>query len=115
MKIIGIEGLTTDQIHRAVLDGARFVIFQYCFSVIVMTSKKGSDIHFVRATDSAFAKGLPYTLLSLLVGHSLGAYLYGSKRMDEFYGWTRCDARSTRDGRWKGPAVRKALTADQRW
>ncbi len=68
MKIIGIEGLTTDQIHRAVLDGARFVIFQYCFSVIVMTSKKGSDIHFVRATDSAFAKGLPYTLLSLLVG-----------------------------------------------
>lgn len=68
MKIVGIEGLTTEQIHNAVLDGARFVIFQYCFSVILMTYKKGTDIHFVRPTDNAFAKGLPYTLLSLVVG-----------------------------------------------
>jgi hypothetical protein len=68
MKIIGIEGLTDAQIHEQIGRGARFVHFQYCVSVIVMTFKRPSDIYFVRAGESAAGTGLRFTLLTLLAG-----------------------------------------------
>ena len=57
MKIIGIEGMTVQQVQDAVSRGGRFVIYQYCFSIIVMTFRRGSDIHFVPPGKSAAAKG----------------------------------------------------------
>jgi hypothetical protein len=68
MKIVGIEGLTDEQIHLQIARGARFVHFQYCVSVILMTFKRPSDIYFVRAGESAVGTGLRFTLLSLLAG-----------------------------------------------
>ena len=68
MKIVGAEGLTRDQIHREVLQGARFVVFQYCFSLVVMSAKRPSDIYYIRPTESAIVKGLTFTALSLLAG-----------------------------------------------
>jgi hypothetical protein len=68
MIIKNIEGLTTDQINSELSQGARFVIFQFTISVIVMTFRRSSDIYFVRAGESAVLKGLPYTFLTLLLG-----------------------------------------------
>jgi hypothetical protein len=68
MKINGIEGLTNEQIQSQIDRGARFVCFQYCISIIVMTFKRPSDIYFVRVGESAAGKGLGFTVLSLVAG-----------------------------------------------
>ena len=48
--------------------GARFVAYEYCISLLLITFKRGSAIYFIRAGESGLAKGLPYTLISLLFG-----------------------------------------------
>ncbi len=68
MKIHGIDGLTYEQLATELQQGGRFVIFQYCISVIVLTFKRPSDIYFVRGHQSAATKGLGFTLLSLVAG-----------------------------------------------
>lgn len=68
MAIKNIEGLTTDQINRELAQGAKFVIYHYTISIIVMTFRRSSDIYFVRAGESGVVKGLPHTLLSLVLG-----------------------------------------------
>ena len=68
MKIIGIERMTAQQVSDAVAKGGRFVIYQYCFSVIVMSFRRGSDIHFVPPGESAARKGASFTAISLLAG-----------------------------------------------
>jgi hypothetical protein len=68
MKITGIDGLSDAQIQHEIQQGAKFVIYQYCVSVVVLTFKRPSDIHFIRAGESAVTKGLGFTALSALVG-----------------------------------------------
>src|SRR3954471_19703711 len=68
MKIIGIEGLSDAQIHQEVQQGAKFVIYQYCVSIAILTFKRPSDIHFIRPGQSAVTKGLGFTALSALLG-----------------------------------------------
>jgi len=68
MKIQGIEGLPSGLIESEVQQGAKFVMFQYCISVLVITFKRASDIYYIRPGQSAFTKGLPFTLLSLVAG-----------------------------------------------
>ena len=68
MKIIGIEGLTWEQLKLEVQKGARFVIYQYCISLIFVSFKRFSNIYFIRSGEDAVAKGLKFSLLSLLLG-----------------------------------------------
>lgn len=68
MAIKNIEGLTTDEINRELAHGAKFVIFQYTISIIVMTFRRSSDIHFIRSNENGTIKGLPFTFLSFMVG-----------------------------------------------
>lgn len=68
MKISGLEGLSDSEINFELQRGARFVFFQYCISVIILTFKRPSDIYFVRHGQSAVAKGLLYSLLSAVLG-----------------------------------------------
>jgi hypothetical protein len=60
--------MTTVQVESEVQRGARFVYFQYCISVIVITFRRSSAIFFIPAGKSRFWKGLPYTLISLFLG-----------------------------------------------
>lgn len=68
MKINGIDNLTIQDIQDEVSAGAKFVIYSYCVSVIVMSFKQGTDIYFVKHNESRFAKGLPWFLTSLFLG-----------------------------------------------
>ena len=68
MKIHGIENMSNDAINAELKKGARFVMFQYCISVLVMSFKRSSGIYFVRAGESAAGKGAVWCLLSLVVG-----------------------------------------------
>ena len=67
-NIKGTEGLTGDQLYMELQTGGQFVIFQYCISIIVITFRRNSDVYFVRANESAGAKGFKYSLLTLLLG-----------------------------------------------
>jgi hypothetical protein len=68
MTIKGVEGLNVGEVQDQVRQGAKFVIFGYCMSFLVITLKRSSDVTFVRAGESAFMAGLPYTMLSLFLG-----------------------------------------------
>lgn len=68
IKIQGIEGLSQSQIDFELQRGAKFVLFQYCISVIVLTFKRSSDIYLIRSGESVIGKSLPFTLLSLVAG-----------------------------------------------
>jgi hypothetical protein len=68
MKIKNFDALTGDQINRELAHGARFVIFQFTISIVVMTFKRSSDIYFIKAGENATVKGLAYTFLTLIFG-----------------------------------------------
>jgi hypothetical protein len=68
MTIKGTEGLTPDQLRDELSRGAKFVVFSYVISVLVLSFRRSSEIHFVRAGESAVGKSVPYTLLSIALG-----------------------------------------------
>ena len=68
MQIKGIDSITTEDLAKELGRGAKFVIYQYSISIVLLSFKRGSDIYFVRSNESAVVKGLPYTLLSLVAG-----------------------------------------------
>jgi hypothetical protein len=67
-KIRGIEGVRHGELDFEIQRGAKFVFFQYCISVIVLTFRRPSDVYFVRPGENAVVKGIPFTLLSLIAG-----------------------------------------------
>lgn len=68
MQVKNIDGLTVADIKNEVDNGAKFVIYQYAISLVVITFKRSSDIYFVRNGENAVVKGLPYTLIAFFLG-----------------------------------------------
>lgn len=68
MKVIGIEGMTAEEIRNEITRGGIFVVYQYCFSIIVMTFVRSSSIHFIKSGQDRAAKAAPFTLLTWLFG-----------------------------------------------
>ena len=68
MNIVGIEGMTVNDLDAEVRRGGKFVIFQYCVSVIILTFKRPSSIYFVRAGESMMGVAIGFTLVSLVFG-----------------------------------------------
>jgi hypothetical protein len=67
-RIRNLDGLSAQDINRELVNGAKFVVFQYCISILVMTFRRGSDIYFVRSDESAGKHGLKFSLLTLFLG-----------------------------------------------
>jgi hypothetical protein len=67
-SIAGAQGKSIADLQQAVAAGGRFVVFQYCISVLVLSFKRSSAIMFVPAGESTFVKGLPYSVISLVAG-----------------------------------------------
>ena len=63
-----VEGLTLAQLEHEIHQGGKFVFYQYCVSVLILTFRRPSDIYFIRAGTSAVTPGLGLTLLTLLLG-----------------------------------------------
>ena len=68
MQIVGIGGLSAGEVQDELRKGAKFVIFTYCISLLVVTFKRGTDVHFIRSGEGTVGKGMPYTLLSFFLG-----------------------------------------------
>ena len=67
-KIVGLEGLSGEQISEDLRNGARFVVFSWCVSLLIVTFKRRTDIYFIRPGESPAMKSLPWTLLSFFAG-----------------------------------------------
>src|SRR5215469_14023098 len=66
--IQGAERLTPQEFKDALERGGRVVLFQYCISLLVVSLRRSSPAMLIKPGDSAFAKGAPYSLLSLFAG-----------------------------------------------
>lgn len=64
----GIRGMSEDYLKSQILLGGRFVCYLYCISGVYFTNKLESKPYFIRAGQSRFFKGLPFTLLTLIAG-----------------------------------------------
>lgn len=67
-KIIGIDGMSGSQLSWELENGGKFVVFEYCFSILIMTFKRGSDIYFIKKDDGTFGKSIGYTLVTFFLG-----------------------------------------------
>jgi hypothetical protein len=68
-KIVGMEDIQSGgQLQQEIQQGAKFVIYQYCISLLIITFKRSSSIYFIRHEENVILKGLVYTLVSLLLG-----------------------------------------------
>jgi len=68
MRISGINGLSVMEINNEIRNGGKFVVYQYCASVVVASVKDNTRIQFIRHDESSFKKGLKYSLATFLVG-----------------------------------------------
>jgi len=68
VNIKGIEGMTVGQVQDEVRRGAKFVIFSYAMSFLIITLKRSSDVHFIRAGQGTFGASLRARCAALSVG-----------------------------------------------
>ena len=68
-KIIELEDIKSGgELQQELQQGGKFVVYQYCVSVLILTFKRPSSVYFIRHEENAILKGLPFTLLSLVLG-----------------------------------------------
>lgn len=67
-KINGIENMSGTELSLELQKGGKFVVYEYCISIVVLTFFRSSNITFVKADDSRVGKGLGYTILTFILG-----------------------------------------------
>ncbi len=67
-QIKNIDGLSVDEINMELDNGAKFVVFQYCFSIVLMTFKQGTSIYFVRAGESTAKYSFGPSIVTFIFG-----------------------------------------------
>jgi hypothetical protein len=68
-KIVGLEDIKSGgHLQQEIQQGGKFVMYQYCISLLIITFKRSSNIYFISHESSPVLKGLPFTLLSLVLG-----------------------------------------------
>ena len=68
-KIVGLEDIKSGgHLQAEINQGGKFVIYQFCISILVITFKRSSNVYFITHEQNAVVKGLPFTLLSLVLG-----------------------------------------------
>jgi len=68
MRIEGVDGLSAADLLAEIRRGGRFVFFESCISFIALTLRRPSGIVFLRSGQSGWLRGLPYTLMNLILG-----------------------------------------------
>jgi len=67
-NIVGAGGMSVGDIRREIGEGARFVVYQYCISVVFMSFRNSSAIHFLREGERAWGPALSMSGVSLVAG-----------------------------------------------
>jgi hypothetical protein len=68
MRIDGLDNLTTAELEAELAAGGRFVYYEYCISFVVLSLRCPTSIRYLRPEEFGVLRGLPYVLLSLLLG-----------------------------------------------
>jgi hypothetical protein len=68
MNIKGVDNLTPEEIRDAVDQGAVFVTYSYCISLLLVSFRRSSDIYFIKPGKSLLLPGIPFNLISFLIG-----------------------------------------------
>ncbi|MBS1797372.1 MAG: hypothetical protein JSS81_26355 [Acidobacteria bacterium] len=68
MQINGLENISAQQLNQELAQGARFVLFEYCISLIIVTFKRPSAVYYIRPGEGTFGKSIGFTLITLLFG-----------------------------------------------
>lgn len=67
-KINGLENMSGAELSAELQKGGKFVVYEYCISVIVLTFFRSSNVTFVKADENPVTKGMGYTALTFLLG-----------------------------------------------
>ena len=67
-QIKNIDDLTVADLNYELSNGGKFVVFQYCISILIMTFKRSSDIYFIRSNESTVKHSISFTLVTLFFG-----------------------------------------------
>ena len=67
-KIIGIENMSVDELNQELERGGKFVVFEYCISIVIMTFKRPTNIYFIKAGEGTSGKSIGFTVTSLMAG-----------------------------------------------
>ncbi|MFL5342280.1 MAG: hypothetical protein ACJ8F7_19205 [Gemmataceae bacterium] len=68
MRIDGIDNLTAEELEAGLAAGGRFVVYEYCISLVVLTRRCPTAVRYLPPEDWGLVRGLPYVLVSLLLG-----------------------------------------------
>ena len=67
-SIKNADGLTVAELNYELSNGGKFVMYQYCISILIMTFRRSSDIYFIKGGESSFKHGITYSILTFLLG-----------------------------------------------
>lgn len=67
-QIKNLENRSVDQLRSEISQGGKFVVFEYCISIVLMTFKRNSAIYFIPAGESTAKHSIGLTLLTLVMG-----------------------------------------------
>ena len=67
-EILGIDGKSRAQLRSELDQGGRFLVFTYVISLGIITFRRSSAIIYAAPGEAAWVKGIPYSLLSMLMG-----------------------------------------------
>jgi hypothetical protein len=68
MRPAHLENLSRDELVAELKAGGRLVFYEFCISVIFATLRCPTRIRLLRAGQYGWLRGLPFTLLSFLLG-----------------------------------------------
>lgn len=68
LKILGIKGMTFDEVKAEVDRGGVFVVYEYCISVILFTFRRPSEVYFIKKGSNRYTPGLTLSFVSLVLG-----------------------------------------------
>ena len=66
--IAGLHELSRADVAQALAAGRRFVFYEYCISLVVVTLRRPSALHILPVGSRGILRGVPYVLVSLLLG-----------------------------------------------
>ncbi|CAJ36406.1 hypothetical protein [Methanocella arvoryzae] len=67
-KIIGLEGITHEQLSDELNNGSKFVVYQRCVSLLIVSNLSSSDIYHIKPNGKYPNERYTATLFSLLFG-----------------------------------------------
>jgi hypothetical protein len=68
MQVRGLENLSREEVVQAMTDGGRFIVFEFCISIIFLTMRRPSAVWFIRPGQWTWPLVVRYSLVSLLLG-----------------------------------------------